>query len=342
MKKPIQIFNYSIKNSADNNSVDIYIDGEIVDATTQEMLKAFFGEETSVSYRSFRNSINESNANVFNVIINSQGGHVGDALAMHDLLVELQGKGKIVNTIGRGIVASSATLLLLSGNSPEMSANSWFMMHTVSGGIYGNVDQVENYAVTMRKFNDKIRDIYASKSGMRKEDVSKLMDSETWLTAQEAKNKGFVASVTGDQPFNNLINKDDWSFSNVSVLNSYNGSVKPQTSNSEDMKKLFADFATEIKNLLSGIKPTDTSKDNSELVNSISTAITTPLTALSEGIDAAVSTAVSTAMTAELKKATDPLTNKITELENEIVALKGKQTQSEKPETVVPIGNFNS
>src|SRR5687768_10181960 len=115
MKLPIQVFNFSIKN-AGKQTVDIHIDGDIVDASTQELLKAWIGDETSVSFKSFRNQVNELDAQVYNIYINSSGGLVTDAMAMHDFMTELESKGKTVNRIGRGIVASSGTYILMGNN----------------------------------------------------------------------------------------------------------------------------------------------------------------------------------------------------------------------------------
>lgn len=345
MKKPVQVFSFSIQNAAPD-TVDVHIDGEVVDASTQAMIEAFFGDTTSVSYKSFRNAINASSAKTFNVIINSPGGHVGDAMAIHDLLVDMQSKGKVVNTIGRGIVASSATLILLAGKNPEMSANSWFMMHTVSGGTYGTVDQVENYAVTMRKFNDSIRDLYSIKSGLRKEDITKLMNAETWLSASEAKEKGLVSIVAEDATFKNLIKKEDWDFTNSDVLNSYNASVKesPITNQFEDMKNFFKDLANEIKNAISGIKP---AADNAELVNQIATAVSAPFEALD--LEAIVNTAVTesnTTLTARidaLEAANTELVKKNTELEADMVnKLGGKDIVKDEITTAPkPVGSFS-
>lgn len=350
MKKPVQVFSFSIQNST-TDEVDIHIDGDIVDASTQAMIEAWFGDTTSTSYKSFRNALDKVKAQVYNIIINSPGGHVGDALAMHDLLRDMQdNKGKVVNTIGRGIVASSATLLLLAGNSPRMSANSWFMMHTVSGGTYGTVDQVENYAVTMRKFNDKVRDLYSEKSGLRKEDVTKLMNAETWLTADDAKLKGFISNIDGKAEFTNLIPKEQWDYANTAVLNSYNASVKP-TDKIEDMKKYFEDMATSIMNAIKGIKPTEPEVgkpiDQVALINSIADAMKKPFEDMGTGLEGQVGTLIANAI--------KPLEDKIVILETAKTELEGKNktmettiadklgsptTSKEKP-AEVPVGSFN-
>ncbi len=226
MKKSIDVFNFSFVNSADD-SVDIHIDGEIVDAATQQVMRDWWGDETSVSFKSFRDEIVKSQAKTLNVFINSYGGHVGDAMAIHDLLVDLQNQGKTVNTKGRGIIASAATYILMAGKNSEMSKNSWFMIHNVSGAVWGDVNIVENYARSLRKFNDATRDFYAESTGIPKENITKMMNAETWMTAAEAQAKGFVKSVSGGATFTNSIPKENWHFENRAVLNAYNSSVTP-------------------------------------------------------------------------------------------------------------------
>lgn len=49
----LHIFNYSVQNQQ-SDSVDIYIDGAICDSPTKELLEKFWGDETSTSFKSFR------------------------------------------------------------------------------------------------------------------------------------------------------------------------------------------------------------------------------------------------------------------------------------------------
>lgn len=359
MKKPVHIFNYAIKNKTEK-SVDIFIDGDIVDASTQEFLKAYFGDTTSTSYKSFRNDIGKVDAETYNVFLNGPGGHVGDALAIFDLLTDMQNKGKVVNTIGRGIIASSLTLILLAGKNPVMSPNSWMMIHNVSGGVFGSVKEVENYAVTMRKFNDKIVNLYVNKSNMKAEEVSTLMDAETHLTAQEAEEKGFVKVEGEEVSFTNIFTADQWPFSNSAILNSYNSFVKP-VQNDNDMKKLFLDFKNEVVGLIKSIKPqpkADGSFDAEQFQNSLAEALSKPFENLSSNAETAVNQAVTDglkdlAKNEDVKKAiTDavavavkPFEDKVKDLETELEDKLGKEskpagvTQNKDDKKI--IGGFN-
>lgn len=226
MKRQFQAFSYKVVNKAED-TLDVFIDGIIVDAETQEILKSWFGDETSVSYKSFRNQIIDAKPKVLNVHFNSGGGMVTDAMAMHDFLIDQKKSGVKVNTIGRGIVASAATFpFMAGGENASLSENSWLMIHNVSGGVWGDVNMIESYARATRKFNDRITNFYAESTGLSTTIIGNMMDAETWMDANEAKEKGFVKNVTGKVEFSNSIKPENWPFENTAILNSYNAQVK--------------------------------------------------------------------------------------------------------------------
>jgi len=311
---PLIVFNYSIKNQA-GSKAEIFIDGDIVDAPTQEILKDWFGDDTSVSYKSFRDLVNASDAQIFDVYINSGGGQMIEAMAIHDLLVEMQEKkGKTVNTIGRGIVASAATYILMAGKKPAMSSNSWLMIHNVSGGIYGSVNEVENYAATMRRFNDSATGFYQKVTGLSKTVIANMMDAETWMTAEEAKTKGFIKETTGEASFSQIIKPEQWPFSNSAVLNSYNSFTKKNDpvmdttkiteainngfnslleklgiSNKKDeaeTKKAFEDFSNSITNAIAA--NTGSSLDEEAVKKIVNTALTDALKTIPQNFTQAI------------------------------------------------------
>jgi ATP-dependent protease ClpP protease subunit len=362
--KNIPIFNFSIRNAATAGEVDIEIDGAIVDAETREMLQRWYGDETSVSFRSFRDQLSTvENLSRVNVSINSYGGHVGDAMAIHDLLVDLQNKGVEVNTQGRGIVASAATYILMAGRNSTMSENSWFMIHNVSGAIWGDVNTVENYAATLRKFNNATRDFYSKSTGIRKEEISKLMDAETWLTANEARNKGFIKNVSGSVEFSNKIDPKTWNFSNLAVLNAYNSACpNPAPANEtsdinsqikthfEEMKKFFNSIVDAIRGL--NANPPAEGAEPVNVAEQIASAIAAPFENLAGEIENQIATAVenqreaiTNAIAAQIGEQYEnriaQLENAKTELEQDIVQLKGKSGTPPKGEDgPQPIGNF--
>jgi ATP-dependent Clp endopeptidase proteolytic subunit ClpP len=340
MKRPVQVFNYVVRNNT--NSLDIFIDGEIVDASTQEIYRNWFGDETSVSFKSIRDQIASSVATTINVYVNSPGGQVTDAMAIHDYLKELQNKGKTVNTYGRGIIASAATYILMAGGKPQMSKNSWFMIHNVSGYAWGDVNEVERQAGILRQFNNRIRDFYAEATGIRKEDITKMMNAETWMTAEEALTNGFIKEVGGQVEFTNAISASDWMYSNTAVLNAYNAAVtKPVAdpapadsiqqfilNQNDDMKKFFQNILDGLKN----VKPAENAT-TTDIVNMIVSAMETPFTNIADEIETQIAekvkeveTNVLNSLKKEYEDRIKDLETKNTELEQDIVNLKGGKT----------------
>ena len=236
----VTVFNYSvIKNQQDASILDVFIDGDIVDASTQEFYKNWWGDDTSTSFKSFRDQILNSDATRINVNINSGGGMVADALAIHDFIKEQIANGKNIHTYGKGIVASAATYpLLAGGDNCHISENCFFMIHNVYGSVSGTVDEVEAGAKMMRKFNDCARDLYASYFNKPKETISNWMNAETWWTGTDMKNNGFIKNTApAANVLTNAIPKEKWLFTNTTVLNTINNSISAPQQKEKGMKK---------------------------------------------------------------------------------------------------------
>jgi ATP-dependent protease ClpP protease subunit len=326
----LTFFNYKINNNTSGESCDIHIDGVIVDASTEQIIKDWWGDDTPTSFKSVRNQIGESVKTV-NVFVNSGGGQVTEAMAIHDYLKNLASKGITVNTYGRGIVASAATYILMASANSTISENSWFMVHNVSGGIYGDVNEIENYAVMMRKFNDQITDFYATNTGLSSTVIKNMMNKETWFNGKEAVEQGFVKKVEDNTTFTNSITKENWLFNNTQVLQAYN-SFTSKTPIKMDIKKLVMDALKEaglIKNeadtkqhetiadaVANALKPLNDEVDT-KITNAVTEATkdlgTTVANAVTEALKNVVTKedikdlATTASVTDEIKKVTDEL-----------------------------------
>lgn len=241
--KKLPIFNYNITNQGER--LDVYIDGIIVDAETQEIYKNWFDDETSVSFKSFRTEILNSGLKNIRITINSFGGQIGDAMAMHDFIKQLENDGYEVETIGMGMICSAATYPLSASKNSKISPNSWYMIHNVSGFAWGDVNEIEKQAKSLRSFNDNIRDFYVNLTGKSKEQIEEWMDAETWFTGPQAVENGFVKSTTDQESELQPINKADWQFKNQNPMNVYNSFVNKPQQNQD--KNLFTNI--DMKNL---------------------------------------------------------------------------------------------
>lgn len=237
----IPFFNYSVTNQA--NRLEVYIDGNIVDATTKAYHDEWYDDKPSTSFKSFRQQVLDSGMRNIRITINSMGGQVGDAMAIHDFIKNLENQGYEIETVGMGMVCSAATYILSSAKNSKISENSYYMIHNVSGGVWGNVNEIENYSKTLRQFNDDVRDYYVNLTGKTAEDITALMDAETWFNGKQAVENKFVKSLLiEEEKFENSISQRDWMFNNTTVLNAYNALVKvpeniDENFNIKDMNK---------------------------------------------------------------------------------------------------------
>lgn len=293
----LQMFNYSVPKNQSDDTLDVFIDGDIVDAPTEEFYKNWFGDDTSTSFKSLRDTILNSSAKRVNIHINSGGGMMSDAFAMHDFIKENIANGKNWHTYGKGIVASAATYpLLAGGDNMHISENCFFMIHNASGGVYGSVDEIESYAATIRKFNNAARDLYADCFNQSTDTIAEWMDAETWWTGTDMKDMGLIPEKNcgpAENCITNAIPVEKWPFNNKAILNKINNSIKtPQNTFDMNLKKIGETVANSVREALKNaglIKDEKVGNINlaefeTALTNGISTSFTELETEISEGI----------------------------------------------------------
>ena len=125
------------------------------------------------------------------VRINSGGGDVFDGLAMFNYL---SGRGN-VETIIDGIAASAATLPFLAGSKRTIPKNAFFMIHNPWTGAVGQASDMRKAADVLDRIGQGLADVYARVTGTVAAEVQKLMDAETWLNGQAAKDGGWATDV---------------------------------------------------------------------------------------------------------------------------------------------------
>jgi ATP-dependent Clp endopeptidase proteolytic subunit ClpP len=156
----------------------------------------FDDKNTRVWLRNALNEITELKGKVdeIRININSPGGDVDSALAMHDLLKEFDAE---IETRIYGLSASAATILAQSASTGKryQSENALQMIHPASSGMWGKADDLRKLADTLDKVTDRIKNIYVKNAGGNEELIDKHMQAETWLTATEAQEIGLVDVV---------------------------------------------------------------------------------------------------------------------------------------------------
>ena len=150
-------------------------------------------------YNRLKTRLDEAKGQNIELAINSGGGSITEGLAMADLI---NAYPQEVTTTGIGLVASIATVVLLAGDKVRMTDNSFMMIHRPWSNAIGNSEELEATAELLDKMEERLINIYAKAAYKRKGDdvklekkIKKMMAAETWMTAKEAKEFGFIDEV---------------------------------------------------------------------------------------------------------------------------------------------------
>lgn len=142
---------------------------------------------------------NENSKKDIYLYINSPGGSVYDALAIYDTMQYVEPD---IQTVGIGVQASAAALLLSSGTKGKRSLleNSAVMIHQPSSGTRGKITDQEidlREALRVKKLIEKI---IAKNTGKTTDKVHSDMERDFWLTAEDAKKYGLVDDIITHKP----------------------------------------------------------------------------------------------------------------------------------------------
>ena len=101
-----------------------------------------------------------------------------------------------------GVAASMASVIALCGKPVEMSRYARLMLHSVSGGCYGNKQEMAKCIAEIESLEDSLGEMYAQRMGMSKEEVkAQYFDgTDHWLTAQEALQMGLIDGIYDADP----------------------------------------------------------------------------------------------------------------------------------------------
>lgn len=144
----------------------------------------------------------EANGEDVDVYINSPGGDVFAGSEIYTSLREYAGKVRIKIV---GIAASAASVVAQAGES-EISPTGMFMIHNVKTDTYGDYNDMFHAGDTLLSANQAIINAYLEKTGMESDQLQELMDRETYMSAQQAVELGFVDKVMFSDSSPTLVN----------------------------------------------------------------------------------------------------------------------------------------
>ncbi len=178
---------WQVKNEVNGNS-EILLYGPIAGESS------WWGDE--VTPRSFAEDLESLGGKDVTVRINSGGGDVFAAHAIHNQLVAYKGR---VTVVIDGLAASAATIIAVAGDRIIMPSNALFMIHNPAIGLsdYYGADELLKAAEALNTIKGSIVSAYRKRCKASAEELAAMMDAETWMGAAECMEKGFVDEIQG-------------------------------------------------------------------------------------------------------------------------------------------------
>jgi len=144
-----------------------------------------------INAKQFADDLKALEVDTIHLRINSPGGSVIDGNAIFNALQ--RHSAKVITHID-GLAASMASVIAMAGDEVRMADNALFMIHNPWTVSMGNADELRADADLLDKMRDIILTSYG-RSQYSAEELIDLMDAETWMTAQEALDAGFIDEI---------------------------------------------------------------------------------------------------------------------------------------------------
>jgi ATP-dependent protease ClpP protease subunit len=165
---------------------------------TAVMVYGFIGDswyEDGVTAASFAKELAGIGNGGIDLHLNSGGGSVFDAIAMHAALLN---HSSDVTSYVDGIAASAASFLAMAGDEIVIEKPAKMMIHNASGLVLGNKADMREMADLLDELDGTIAQIYADRSGRPAKEWAAAMDAETWYGSAQAVDAGLADRVAND------------------------------------------------------------------------------------------------------------------------------------------------
>lgn len=128
------------------------------------------------------------------VFINSYGGLLSHGLSIYNQLRRFDAKK---NTFVDGIAASAGSIIFLAGDRRVTPNGTALMVHNPMNYAFGYASDLRKTADDLDVLRQSLISLYVERTGLTSERVGELLDSETFLTPEQAKELGFSTEISG-------------------------------------------------------------------------------------------------------------------------------------------------
>ena len=170
--------------------------------------------DDDVTPKKFKAELMESDGDI-SIWINSPGGDVFAASQIYNMLKEYKGK---VTVKVDGLAASAASVIAMAGDEVFMSPVAMLMIHNPSTIIWGEESDMVRAKEMLSEVKESIINAYEVRTSLPRDQISKMMDSETWMSSKKAVELGFADKVLYEEQEDTHVS-NDFIFDKVTVVN---------------------------------------------------------------------------------------------------------------------------
>lgn len=168
----------------------INLKGPLIANNSQEVYD-YYGMGAA-SAKSIIEKLPEDNSDII-LEVNSNGGLVTVGSEIYTALRNY--KGKVTAEI-TGMAASAASVAVMGVDKVVMSPTAQMMVHKASfNWVAGNSDDLDKASNALKSSDKAIVNAYVAKTGLPEDEIMELMKNETFMSAQDAVEKGFADEV---------------------------------------------------------------------------------------------------------------------------------------------------
>lgn len=136
--------------------------------------------------------LRKNKGNEITVNINSPGGDFHEGLAIYNLLKEHDAP---VTVRIVGMAASAASVVAMAGTTIKIAEAGYFMIHNSWTCVCGNKNDMRSMADVLSQFDETMAGVYSRKTGIDAEEISSMMDKDTWINGADAVDQGFATQL---------------------------------------------------------------------------------------------------------------------------------------------------
>ena len=228
MSKPFWKFIVNAATANEPESVELRIDGEIMDDGWVWFYEYF--NIPVAAPNKFRNELSKHSGKNLTIRIDSPGGSVFAGMGIYDALMDHKKTGAHITTIGGPKLMSAALLPYMAGDKKMVTLGGMVMVHNPLGAMdgYGYAKDFRKIADILDEVEEAIINVYEQGTGLEREKLVDLLENETHMSARAAVNEGFADEIY--QPTKNKKTEpknimDGLMFSRLAIQNSAKASM---------------------------------------------------------------------------------------------------------------------